>query len=261
MKLCERGTISLDTPLTRYTSERFLEGDPRLDLITARHVLTHTSGFQNWRSDKEPLRIHFTPGEKYLYSGEGYSYLQSVVTHVTGQPIEAYMRANLFAPFGMTSSGYVWREAFAKRMARPHDRVGKPLENKKSTLEGVARYASSGALLTTPTDYAKFMIEIIDPKPSDAFRLGHASLREMLRPQVTVSRTDEYTILWGLGWRIAETKNGSLVSHGGDNLGFHCLAEASPARKSGYIIMTNGDNGGQLLQKLAPGISRQLHPI
>ena len=83
MKLCERGVINLDTPLTKYTSERFLEGDPRLELITARHVLSHTSGFQNWRSDKEPLKIHFTPGEKYLYSGEGYSYLQSVVTQVT----------------------------------------------------------------------------------------------------------------------------------------------------------------------------------
>ena len=72
MKLCEKGIINLDTPLTKYTRERFLEGDPRLDLITARHVLSHTSGFQNWRSSEEPLKIHFTPGEKWMYSGEGY---------------------------------------------------------------------------------------------------------------------------------------------------------------------------------------------
>ena len=71
--------------LTTYTSDRFLDGDPRLDRITARHVLAHTSGFQNWRSAKDPLKIHFTPGEKYLYSGEGYSYLQSVVTQLTGR--------------------------------------------------------------------------------------------------------------------------------------------------------------------------------
>ena len=37
MKLCEKGVMNLDTPLTQYTSERFLQGDPRLDLITARH--------------------------------------------------------------------------------------------------------------------------------------------------------------------------------------------------------------------------------
>ena len=37
-------------------------------LLTARHVLSHTSGLQNWRSIKEPLRIHFDPGTKWLYS-------------------------------------------------------------------------------------------------------------------------------------------------------------------------------------------------
>jgi CubicO group peptidase (beta-lactamase class C family) len=86
MKLCEKGVMDLDTPLTRYTPDRYLEGDPRLDLITARHVLTHTSGFQNWRSAAEPLKIHFTPGEKrFFYSGEGFSYLQSVVTRLAGR--------------------------------------------------------------------------------------------------------------------------------------------------------------------------------
>ena len=73
MKLCERGIMNLDTPLTKYTSERFLEGDSRLDRITARHVLSHTSGFPNFRSKEKPLKIHFTPGEKWSYSGEGYS--------------------------------------------------------------------------------------------------------------------------------------------------------------------------------------------
>ena len=111
MKLCETGVMDLDTPLTRYTSERFLEGDRRLDLITARHVLSHTTGFQNWRSEKEPLAIHFAPGEKYMYSGEGYNYLQTVVTRLLGQPFETYMKARLLGPLGMTSSGYAWTDA------------------------------------------------------------------------------------------------------------------------------------------------------
>src|SRR6185437_6139526 len=108
LKLCERGVLDLDTPLTHYTRTRFVEGDPRLDLITARHVLTHTTGFPNWRSPSEPLAIAFTPGTRWSYSGEGFSYLQLVITELTKQPIEAYMRANIFEPFGMTSSGYVW---------------------------------------------------------------------------------------------------------------------------------------------------------
>jgi CubicO group peptidase (beta-lactamase class C family) len=259
MKLCEKGVIGLDVPLTKYTPSRFLDGDPRLDLITARHVLSHTSGFQNWRSEKEPLAIHFTPGERYMYSGEGYSYLQSVITHVTGQPIEPYMRANLFVSFGMAESGYLWNSRFEKLMARPHDREGKPLQQNQSTVTDVARYGSSGALLSTPTDYAKFLIEVIDPKPPDDFRLNRASLEEMLRPQVNVQELDQYSIWWGLGWRIAKTKDGEFISHGGDNRGFHCLAEGQVTTRSGFVIMTNGDGGSALLAKLAPELSRRVH--
>ncbi len=247
LKLCERGILDLDAPLTRYTAERFLEGDPRLDLITARHVLSHTTGFQNWRSDKEPLKIHFTPGSKYSYSGEGYSYLQWVVTHLTGQPIEQYMKANIFAPFGMMSSGYVWNDIFEKHAARPHDPEGKPLDNRKRTPRDVARYAAAGDLHTTPTDYAKFLIEVIDPKPGDAFRLGRDSLREMLRPQV---KADPGTS-WALGWQIRHTNQGDFIQHGGDNLGFHAFISASVERKSGFALMTNGENGWKLIRNQA----------
>ncbi len=123
LKLCEKGVLDLDSPLTKYTPERVLAGDARLDLITARHVLSHTSGFQNWRSGTEPLEIHFAPGERWLYSGEGYSYLQSVVTHLTGRvtvnacgnyeagvrvcatDIDEYMKANLLVPFAACRRG------------------------------------------------------------------------------------------------------------------------------------------------------------
>jgi CubicO group peptidase (beta-lactamase class C family) len=252
IKLCEKGAMNLDTPLTRYTSERFLEDDPRLDLITARHVLSHTSGFQNWRSDKEPLKIYFTPGEKFLYSGEGYSYLQSVVTHLTGQPIEPYMKANLFVPFGMASSGYVWNDTFARRMARPHDRSGKPTDNKKSTPASVARYGSAGALLTTPTDYAKFVIEVIDPKQGDAFRLNKDSVKEMLHPHVKIEG-GQYPASWALGWQIFHNKNRDFIYHGGDNDGFHCCAVASVEGKSGFVVITNGENGPGILKNLIMG--------
>lgn len=153
MKLCEKGVLDLDTPLTKYTPDRFLEDDPRLDRITARHILSHTSGFQDWRSKKDHLNIRVSPGERWDYSGEGYSYLQSVMTHVTGRvnpkdcgafedgikvcatDFDAYMKANLFAPFGMTSSGYLYREG----MARPHDDKGNTKTGRKATAAGAAR--------------------------------------------------------------------------------------------------------------------------
>ena len=249
MKLCGTGVMGLDTPLTRYTSNRFLEGDPRLDVITARHVLSHTSGFQNWRSEQQPLSIHFTPGEKYLYSGEGYNYLQTVVTSLLRQPFETYMRERLLIPFGMNSSGYVWNDAFAKRMARPHDQSGTATDNKKSTPALVARYGSAGALLTTPTDYARFVIEVINPKPADSFRLTPGAVSEMLRPHITVER-GRYPASWALGWQIFHNKDRDFIYHGGDNEGFHCAAVASVAGQSGFVAMTNGEGGTSVLRNL-----------
>ena len=249
MKLSERGVINLDTPLTKYTSERFLEGDARLDLITARHVLSHTSGFQNWRSDREPLEIHFAPGEKYLYSGEGYNYLQTVVTRLLGQPFETYMKARLFVPLGMASSGYVWNDEYARHMARPHDTSGKPLDNKKSTPTGVARYGSAGALLTTPADYATFLINVIDPRPADEYHLSRDGIAEMLRPHVKLEG-GQFPASWALGWQIFHNKERDFLYHGGDNEGFHCGAVASVEGRSGFVVMTNGENGTALLRNL-----------
>jgi CubicO group peptidase (beta-lactamase class C family) len=60
LTLCVRGVMGLDVPLTRY-ADAFLEGDARLDRITARHVWSHTSGFHNWRSDSGPLAIQVDP--------------------------------------------------------------------------------------------------------------------------------------------------------------------------------------------------------
>jgi CubicO group peptidase (beta-lactamase class C family) len=273
MKLCEKGVMDLDTPLTKYTSERFLEGDPRLDLITARHVLSHTSGFPNFRSEKEPLKIYFTPGEKWSYSGEGYCYLQSVVTHLMGglknpkdcgtfeaglevcatEPsIDAYMKANVLVPFGMASSGYLWNDTIEAHMARGHDEEGKPsVISRKPTGASVARYGMVGGLCTTPTDYSRFLIEVISPKPSDVFRLKRESLEEMLRPQV--KRTADSS--WALGWEINHTEKGNFLRHGGGNPGYSCFVAASLERKSGYVIMTNGENSGYygVIAKLITG--------
>jgi CubicO group peptidase (beta-lactamase class C family) len=271
LKLCEKGILDLETRLTNYAPHRVLAGDARLDPITARHLLFHTGGFQNWRSEAEPLKINFTPGERWLYSGEGYSYLQSVVTHLTGHVntnacatyegdlrvcatnIDEYMKANLHVPFGMSSSGYVWNATFEARAARPHDSKGTPIPKRMNpTATDAARYASSGSLLSTSTDYAKFLIEVINPKKSDPFHLTRETLDEMVRPMVKVP-DDPRSSSWALGWQVFDSDAGAVIAHRGNGRGFHAFAAASVAKKSAFVVMTNGDLGWQLIDKLTSG--------
>lgn len=279
LQLVDKGVLQLDTPLTQYSPDRFLAGDPRVDLITARHVLSHTTGFPNWRSSSDPLKIAFPPGEKYGYSGEGYFYLQSVVTHLTGHrnaavcrggyegdlevcatDIAAYLHKKVLAPLGMRSSGYEPIGPLQKRKAHPHDESGKLMKRGPGHPTDPARYAAAGGLLTTPTDYAKFLVAVVNPASAGARRLSPKSLEQMLKPHVTVTSTPEYTVFWALGWRFVRAKEGEWIGHGGDNPGFHCLAEMSPAKRTGFVIMTNGDGGVKFLQELAPAISTALFP-
>jgi len=267
MKLCEKGTISLDTPLVKYTSKRFLENDPRLDLITARHVLSHRSGFQNWRSPEEPLKINFTPGTDFLYSGEGYFYLQSIVTQLTGKinpnecgtyeaglkvcatDIGDYLVRNVLTPHEMRSSGYVWTEAIGKNEALAHDIDGKLLSKSHQTVTDLARYASAGGLLTTAKDYANFIIGLFTPKEKDPFRLNRNSLMEMVRPQVKLREDQKIdgASAWALGWAVRERPGGNVILHSGGQSGFKSLTMTSLEKKAGYVMLTNSDSGGYVL--------------
>lgn len=271
LKLAERGVLDLDTPLTRYTAARYVQDDSgRLDSITARNVLTHATGFPNWRSQRNPMRISFRPGEKHSYSGEGFSYLQSVVTHLTGREdrnqcqafeegvrfcatdIGDYMQKQLLRPFGMSSSTYLWNPELARNLARPHGRQGEPLPFRKQGPVQASRYAAAGGLMTTPTDFARFLLEVIQPRPADNHRLTKKSRDEMVRPQIAVGDFKGYSVSWGLGWRIVKTADTQLIGHGGSNPGFQCFSSVSLARKAGFVIMTNSDSGGNLLQLLIP---------
>ena len=99
LKLVDGGKFDLDKPLNQYLSGNYDVGDdPRLNQITARRVLTHTTGFPNWRPNGSPvLKIFFTPGEKFSYSGEGFVYLAKAVEHLAGEPFDAFMKKKWFS--------------------------------------------------------------------------------------------------------------------------------------------------------------------
>jgi CubicO group peptidase (beta-lactamase class C family) len=155
----------------------------------------------------------------------------------------------------MTSSEYVWNTNLDTRSARPHDGSAKAMPGHRWTSIEAARWASSGGLLSTPADYARFLIEIVSPQPGDAFRLNRASLGEMTRPVIQVR--DEHRpsswggpSSWGLGWQLFDTGGGPVMAHGGDSVGFHSFAAASVVRKSAFVIMTNGEGGRRVVEQL-----------
>jgi len=248
--LHERGIIALDDPLDGYLPEPYLGDDPRLPLITMRRVLCHTTGFQNWRSEK-PLRIHFEPGERFSYSGEGYMYLQRVVEEVTGLPLEEFIERALLGPLGMADSSYVWSDRYEGRMAHPHDEEGKAGELRRRS---EAKSASS--LYSTSRDIARFVIENMEPSSRGGHHLSHETVDEMLRPQMRVNDS----VSWGLGWGLQHADDVDSFWQWGDNGGYKNFAIASRERGKGVVVLTNGANGLKLCEELVPEVMRGPQP-
>src|ERR1041385_369085 len=112
MKLVDEGKIDLDKPLSQYLHEAYPNiYDVRVNEITARHVLGHSSGFPNWRNS-DTLKIYFNPGERFSYSGEGFVYLSKVIESITGEKFDVFMKRTVFDPLGMQSSSYSWRDSY-----------------------------------------------------------------------------------------------------------------------------------------------------
>jgi CubicO group peptidase (beta-lactamase class C family) len=243
LKLVEQGKLGLDVPLTTYLAKPYVAGDERLGKITARIVLSHRTGFPNWR-DGDSLTIYFTPGERFSYSGEGYIYLQRVVEQITGKPLNEYMTEAVFKPLGMTSSSYVWKSEFDALTATGHDGDGKPEKKWKPDEAGAA-----STLNTTAKDYALFVAAVLN-----GVGLKAATLREMETPQVALDpecricikkepKELSKNLFWGLGWGSQRVDGREVLWHWGDNGAFKAFVVADPKAKSGAVIFTNSEKG------------------
>lgn len=260
LQLAERGVIDLDTPLVRYTGRRYIEGDDRLDRITARHVLSNTTGFPNWRPRNAPLEIHFTPGERFSYSGEGYAYLQEALEYTTGEPLETLVQELVFQPLGMTSSSFIWRTMYEHRKATGHDEIG----NANLRREPPAADAAS-SLHTTAADYARFVAAVLRHEG-----LSPRTVEDMWSPQVTLDATcmvctrqenlhPSSSLSWGLGWGLEATGADSTIWHWGDNNDMHAFVLAVPAGGRALVVLTNGENGLTLLPALSESFLGRPH--
>lgn len=239
LKLCEKGLLDIDKPLSAYINDFNSIDDPRLSTITLRHVLSHTSGFPTTNLRKgEILKLEFEPGSQFAYSGESFRYLGRVLEHVTGISLSTYMQKNVFRPLKMNDSSFIWEERYIIQSASPHDRKGMPTEKWKPT-QAVASFS----LHTTALDFAKFMVEV-------------RQFPKMLEINARINDT----LSWSLGWGIETMPTGNIAFwHSGDNGTFQCFAFQE--NSLGIVIMTNSANGFNLCRKLLNLVSQGNHPL
>lgn len=252
LKLAENGQLNLDKPLAEYLPYSDIKNDARVNFITARMVLTHTSGFPNWRPKNESLKIHFQPGDRFSYSGEGFLYLQKVIEHVSGLSLEDYILKNVFTPLGMNHSTFIWVND--KRKAVGHNPDGSPIESRTEPPN------AAFTLHTSALDYARFIIAILK-----GIGLKSETFNEMFRFQVRVQEGSTESIdnnfsgrfsdsvSWGLGWGLQHTRLGDSFWHWGDNQGVKCFIVGYKDLNRAILVFTNSSNGlpvvSEIIQK------------
>lgn len=277
--LHKQGKLDFDRPLVEYADDL---PNPEARKVTARHVLSHSSGFPNWRFTEDRKKTvdlvpEFAPGTRYRYSGEGYFYLQRVLEQLTSQGYGRLIRNLVFEPCGMTASSVVWDPARLSQMAVPHDRRGEKRQGWDKSARALRAYAErrnqsvddlryedysaftresgdpvlpnwmlpngAASLVTSAEDYARFL----------ALALGNP---ELTKQQVVISDS----LGWGPGWAIERAADRTYLWQWGDNGGYKNFVLAEPATGSALFVFTNGDAGARVYDRMVRDVTGHDHP-
>lgn len=253
LQLCQEGLFDLDTPLGDYLKKPLPQYEEFADLaandrwkdLTARIVLTHSTGLPNfrWLEDDGVLRFHWDPGKRYGYSGEGFYILQLAIEEHLGEDLGTIMDARVFVPLGMKNTSMMWRADFAENLADgyaidssfiPHDERSGP--------------SAAGSMDTTIEDQALMWQAILKGD-----RLTAASHADFFRPQLPIHSAHQVPTLWdfkdprteqvhlsaGLGLVTAEGPHGLTVFKGGHDDGTGNMAICEPELERCVVFLSN----------------------
>jgi CubicO group peptidase (beta-lactamase class C family) len=235
IKLVESGRWDLDEPLFHYWIDPDIVSNPFHKKLTTRHVLSHQTGFPNWRDGK--LTFNFEPGTEYHYSGEGFVYLARALERKFKKTLQQLADSILFMPIGMKDTRYCWnKDVDESRFAFGHDSQGNMVPRSRTVGDGASAKGAAGSLITTVEDYCKFGIYVMN-----GAGLSQKLYNDMITPQVNLN---EYLGV-GLGWKIvSHLPNGEYtLQHGGNSSGVSSMGILLPESKRGVIVFTNGDSG------------------
>ncbi len=265
MQLVDEGVLDLDKsiaellprPLPEYEEFADLANDPRWRALTPRILLTHTSGFANfrWLEEDRRLRFHADPGTRYGYSGEGFYILQLVLEEGLGLDVGKAMQARVFDRFGMTSTSMSWRPDFAQNLAD-----GYGLDGKVEPHDERSRASAAGSMDTTIADQARLWSGIMR---GDG--LSAAARAELIRPQVAIASAHQFPTLMtatdprnaeiglaaGLGLVTFRDTTGPAWFKGGHNDTTGNMVICLEARKRCVVLLSNDVRAERIYPELA----------
>lgn len=240
LKLVSLGKWNLDEPVYKYWTDPDIANDPRNKKLTTRLILSHQTGFPNWRwmNDNKKLNFQFDPGTKYQYSGEGFEYLRKALEMKFKKSLQQLANELIFQPLQMYDTRYVWdKNVDTTRLAIGYDKNGKAYETVKNKTPNAA-----DDLLTTIEDYGRFLVNVME-----GGGLSEQVFDEMKSNQVASSKGKHF----GLGFEIYDLGNEEYaLSHGGADNGVQTIIFILPKTKQGLLIFTNVDDGYKVYEKI-----------
>ena len=269
LKLVETGKVDLDTDVNEYLTDwKVPDSEFTTDeKVTLRRLLTHTAGTTvhgfpgymekdsfpsikdvlNGKGNTDKIIVDTTPGSNWRYSGGGYTIMEKVVEDVSGMPLEVFAMKEIFEPVGMENSTYdqPLSENYHSNASAAYNGDGEIIEG---YWHNYPEQAAAG-LWTTPSDLAIYCMEIQDIV---AGKEDGILSRDMVNKMLTKHQND-----WGLGPALQKEGDSLLFGHGGKNAGFTNNFYAFARQKNAAIIMTNADQGGNLIGEIFRAISKQ----
>ena len=198
-------------------------------------------------SNRREVRLERAPLTGFKYSGGAVTIQELALSDALGKPFVQIARDSVLNPVGMTNSTFEQPlpAAREKQAARAHNRMG---DRMGDPWHVYPEHAAAG-LWTTPTDLAKFLIEVQRTLAGPLAPKGPAG-RVLSRPTMLEMVTPVGVGPFAVGFQVGKEGEGWYFSHGGSNWGFQCHMIAHRLKGYGLVLMTNGDNGGALMQEL-----------
>jgi CubicO group peptidase (beta-lactamase class C family) len=280
MQLWEQGLLDLDATADRYLRRyRLVPARAGLRPPTVRHLLTHTAGIgevahpsrmfgrlfgetvKPGRRVPTPaefyrgrVRVYAEPGTRFVYTDHGFVTLGQIVADVSGQPLDRYLREQIFEPLGMADTDLVRSACVTSNVATGY-RVGSRGARAIDDYELIT--AAGGGAYSTPRDLARYAAALLGGGTNRyGSVLKPATLAMMFEPQY---QPDPRVPGIGLAFWLGELGGHRVVNHGGIMPGFNTEMFLAPEDGVSVLTFTNGANGATLwLPAATAGLLGQL---